>query len=276
VKGEIVMMSINAAVLDLKRLELLADGNTPIHALDARAKVLVTFVFIVCVVSCSRYELTRLIPFFIFPAVIIALANLPALFVARKIALISPFVLMVGLFNPVFDHTELYQIGHITITGGWISLISLFIRSLLTVGAAFILIGTTGFAAVCQALERLGIPRLFTVQLLFLHRYIFVLADETCRASRARELRSCGKKGVGVVSFSSLVGHLLLRTWHQAARIHTAMLARGFVGQFHARRQSRFGVVELCYLLSWSLLFIALRLFDITETIGKVVTGIIP
>ena len=270
------MTSINAAVIDLKRLELLAGGNSPIHALDARAKVLVTLVFIVAVVSCGRYELARLLPFCIFPAVIIALANLPALFLARKITLVCPFVVMVGFFNPVFDHTTLYQIGTITITGGWISLVSLLIRSLLTVGAAFILIGTTGFTAVCQALERLGIPQLFTVQLLFLQRYIFVLADESSRASRARELRSCGKKGLGVVSFSSLAGHLLLRTWQQAARIHSAMLARGFVGQFHARRQSRFGAGELCYLFGWSSIFITLRVFDVSGIIGTIVAGIFP
>lgn len=268
------MISINAAIIDLKRLELLADGNSPTHSLDARAKVLVTFFFIVAVVSCNRYELAGLIPFFIFPAVAVALADLPALYIARKIALICPFIVTVGLFNPVFDHTGLYQIGHVTISGGWISLVSLFIRSLLTVGAAFILIATTGFSAVCQALERLGIPRIFTVQLLFLHRYIFLLADETSRASRARELRSCGRKGFGVVSFSSLVGHLLLRTWQQAARIHTAMLARGFVGRFHACRQPRFGVAEICYLLGWSSLFVTLRLYDISGTIGRVVTGI--
>ena len=152
------MISINAAVIDLKRLELLADSDSPIHALDARAKVLVTFVFIVSVVSFGRYELARLLPFFIFPAVMIALANLPPLYLVRKIALLCPFVLMVGLFNPVFDRTVLYQIGHLEISGGWISLISLFIRSLLTVGTAFILVGTTGFTAVCQALERSGNP----------------------------------------------------------------------------------------------------------------------
>lgn len=270
------MISINAAVIDLKQLELLADSDSPIHNLDARAKVLVTFVFIVSVVSCSRYELARLLPFFIFPVVMIALANLPPLFLARKIALICPLVLLAGLFNPVFDRTVLYQIGQLGISGGWISLVSLIIRSLLTVGAALILVGTTGFTAVCQALEQLGIPQLFTVQLLFLQRYIFVLADETGRASRARELRSCGKKGLGVVSFGSLVGHLLLRTWQRAEHIHNAMLARGFVGRFHAHRQSRFGASEIGYLLGWSSLFIALRIFDISSAIGMIVSEILP
>lgn len=270
------MISINAAVIDLKRLELLANGDSAIHALDARVKVLVTLLFVISVVSCGRYELARLIPFFIFPAVIIALANLPVLFLARKIALICPFVLLVGIFNPIFDRAILCQIGLIGISGGWISLASLLVRSILTVGAAFILIGTTGFTAVCQALEQLGIPRSFTVQLLFLHRYIFVLADETFRASRARRLRSCGKEGTGVVSFSSLIGHLLLRTWQQATRIHSAMLARGFVGRFPAIRHPRLGAIDIGYLLSWSSIFIMLRLFDISGYIGKAVTGILP
>jgi cobalt/nickel transport system permease protein len=270
------MISITTAVIDLKRLELLADSNSPIHALDARAKVLVTFIFIIAVVSCGRYEVAHLLPFFIFPAVMIGRAGLPPLYLARKIALISPFVLMVGLFNPLFDRTVLYQIGHLEISGGWISLLSLFIRSLLTVGAAFILVGTTGFTAICQALERLGLPRIFAVQLLFLQRYIFVLADETGRASRARELRSCGRKGLGVASFGSLVGHLLLRTWLRAERIHTAMLARGFVGRFHSHRQPRFGVSEIGFLFGWAIFFIALRTFDITGTLGALMTGSFP
>ncbi len=270
------MTSIHAAVIDLKRLELLAESDSAIHVIDARAKVLVTLVFIVAVVSHNRYELARLLPFFIFPAVMIALAGLPTLYLARKIALISIFVLMVGLFNPVFDRTILYQVGQWGISGGWISLFSLLIRSMLTVGAAFILVGTTGFTAVCQALERLGIPQLFAIQLLFLHRYIFVLADEAGRSSRARELRSCGKKGLGVASFGSLVGHLLLRTWQRAERIHTAMLARGFVGQFHAHRKSRFGMAEIYFLLGWSTLFILLRAFDITETLVASMAGVLP
>jgi cobalt/nickel transport system permease protein len=271
-----VMISINAAVIDLKRLDLLAGSDSPIHVIDARAKVLVTLIFIISVVSFDRYEITRLLPFFIFPIVMIALAGLPPLYIVQKVALLSPLVLMVGLFNPVFDRTIIYQIGQMGISGGWISLLSLFIRSLLTVGAAFILVGTTGFTAVCQALERLGTPQIFAVQLLFLHRYVFVLADEISSSSRARELRSCGKKGLGVASFGSLAGQLLLRTLQRAEHIHTAMLARGFVGRFYAHRQSRFGASGLCFLLGWATLFLALRVFDISGTLGALVTGFFP
>jgi len=265
------MASIHSAVLDLKRLDLLANGNSTIHRLDARAKVLVTLVFIICVVSQNRYELAALFPFFIFPAVIISLAGLPPLFILRKIILLCPFVLAVGIFNPVFDREILLQLGPLGISGGWISFASILTRSVLTVGAALILVGVTGFTAVCQALERLGMPQVFAVQLLFLYRYIFVLAEESGRASRARELRSCGKKGLGIRSFGSLAGHLLLRTWQRAERIHMAMLARGFSGIFHVHRQPCFGATEFLFVFGWSAIFFFLRLQNVSQFLGLLV-----
>jgi cobalt/nickel transport system permease protein len=266
------MASIHSAVLDLKNLDLLAHGTTTIHRLDARAKVLVTLVFIICVVSYSRYELAALFPFFIFPVVMISLAGLPPLFILKKIILVCPFVLAVGIFNPLSDREILLQLGPLGISGGWISFASILARSVLTVGSAFILVGVTGFNAVCQALERLGMPQVFAVQLLFLYRYIFVLTEESGRASRARELRSCGKKGLGIRSFGSLIGHLLLRTWQRAERIHMAMLARGFSGEFRTARHSRFGAPELRFVLAWSTLFIFLRLKDVPHLLGRLVT----
>jgi cobalt/nickel transport system permease protein len=270
------MASLHSAVLDLKSLDLLAYGTSKIHLLDARAKVLVTLVFILCVVSCNRYELSALFPFFIFPVVMISLAEIPPLFILKKIVLLCPFILVVGIFNPVFDREILVQLGPLSISGGWISCASILIRSILTVGAAFILVGVTGFTSVCYALERLGMPQVFAVQLLFLYRYIFVLADEGNRSSRARELRSCGKKGLGTRSFGSLIGHLLLRTWQRAERIHMAMLSRGFTGKFHAQHQSCFGMSELLFVLGWSALFIFLRLQNVSNILGLLVTGVMP
>jgi len=270
------MASIHSAVLDLKSLDRLACGNSKIHHLDARAKVLVTVVFIFCVVSYNRYELSALFPFFIFPVVMITLAGIPPLFILKKVTLLCPFVLAVGIFNPVFDREILLHLGPLSISGGWISCASILIRSMLTIGAAFILVGVTGFTSACHAMERLGMPQVFAVQLLFLYRYIFVLAEEGNRTSRARELRSCGKKGLGIRSFGSLIGHLLLRTWQRAERIHMSMLSRGFTGIFHSQRQSRLGMAELRFVLGWSTLLIFLRLQNTSQIFGQLITGIIP
>ena len=269
------MASIDGALLDFKQMDRLAAGETALHRLDPRAKVLVTLVFIGTVVSFGKYAVTGMIPLVIFPVAMVSLGNLPPGYIAKKIALLCPFALMVGMFNPIFDRTVLIHLGPIDITGGWVSLTSLIIRAILTVGAAIILVGVTGFPAICQALERMGAPQLFAVQLLFLYRYLFVLTEEGARVSRSRELRSFGGKGLGMGSFGPLVGHLLLRTWARAERIHMAMLARGFSGEFHIRQEFHFGGRELLFLCGWSALFIVLRLHNLPHLLGTLITGIV-
>ena len=64
-------------------------------------------------------------------------------------------------------------------------------------GAALTLIAVTGFNAVCLALDKLGTPRVFVIQLVFLYRYVFVLVDEAARMVRARSLRTFEGGGSG-------------------------------------------------------------------------------
>ena len=269
------MGTIEGTFLDFKDLDRLATGDTAIHGLDPRAKVLVTVVFIVSVVSFGRYELTALLPFFIFPAVIMALGNLPVFYIVKKVAVVIPFALVVGMLNPIFDRQVYVHVGTLDIPGGWISFVSIVVRAVLTAGAALILVGVTGFPALCMALEKMGMPQAFAIQLLFLYRYIFVLTEEGSRVSRARELRSFGNRGKGMQSYGSLLGHLLLRTWQRAERIHMAMLARGFTGAFHARHLYRFGRREVVFLLGWSTLFIFMRLHNASQLLGSLATGIL-
>lgn len=268
------MRSIDGAILDLKHLDLLATGTSPIHRLDARAKVLTTLFFIIMVVSHDRYALAELTPFLFFPLITSTLSNLPLNYILKKILTILPFVLFVGLFNPLFDREIHVIFGSVAIPGGWISLVSIIGRSALTVGSAIILIATTGFMPVCHAFDRMGTPRVFTVQLLFLYRYLFVLTEEAARTTRARELRSCGKNGLSFRSFGPLIGHLLIRTWGRAERIHMAMVARGFSGEFHSRQINRFRRQEYLYIIGWVLVFIVLRTQDVTGILGSVFTGL--
>src|SRR5512145_1791329 len=105
------MLTIDSSLLDFKRLDLLAMRESAVHRLDPRAKVLATLVFIVCVVSFGRYELAALLPFFLYPVALLALADLPVGYLARKTAVVLPFAILVGLFNPLFDRQVIMQLG---------------------------------------------------------------------------------------------------------------------------------------------------------------------
>ena len=264
------MSRLETAFYDLGRLDLLSEKNTPVHRLDPRVKVVITLLFIIYVVSFDRYEVARLLPFFLFPAVLVGMADLPFYYLWRKLLLVSPFVLFIGIFNPFLDREILLQIGPFGISGGWISLLSILLRFILSAGAGLLLIATTGFPAICMALESLGAPKVFTVQLLMLYRYLFVLVEESIRMMRAYTLRSVAKKKIGYTVFRNLLGNLLLRTLDRAQRIHMAMLSRAFTGEIMIARQFRFGTAELFSLAGSIVLLTFMRFVDVAEFLGKI------
>jgi len=260
---------LETAYYDLGRLDLLAEKDSPIHRLDPRAKVAATLVFIIYVVSFSRYEIARLLPFFLFPALMIGIADLPFGYLLRKLILVSPFVIFIGVFNPFLDREIMFQVGTFEVSGGWLSFISILLRFILTVGAALLLIATTGFPAICMALEKLGLPEILTVQLLMLYRYLFVLIEESIRIMRAYTLRSFSGKKPRYQVFKQLLGNLLLRTIDRAQRIHMAMLSRAFTGEIKTARQFSFGTPEIFYLAGCITLFTFIRFVNISALIGK-------
>jgi cobalt/nickel transport system permease protein len=266
------MSRIGDSLLNIGYLETLSYQDTPLHRLDPRVKLLTTLAFIIAVVSFGKYEVAGLIPFVIFPVALVAVGNLPPGYLARKILLAAPFAFFIGIFNPLLDRAVLLHLGPIGISGGWVSFASIMLRFTLTVSAALILIASTGFNAVCLAMEKLGAPNSFVVQLLFLYRYIFVLADEALRLARARSLRSFQGRGLGFKVFSSIIGQLLLRTLDRAQRIHLAMRSRGFDGKIRLSRPLRWHFADTAFFMGWSAVFVLLRWYNIPYLLGELLT----
>lgn len=266
------MKSIKTAFLELGYMDILSGKDTPVHRIDPRAKLLTTIIFIIAVVSFNKYEISALIPFFIYPAVMIGLGGLPFYYLFRKLLIVAPFAVMIGIFNPLLDSGILIKTGLFPISGGWISFFSIMIKFTLTAGSVLILIACTGFNSVCMALEKMGAPRIFAVQLLFLYRYIFVLIEEASRMTNARALRSFNGKGKEIKVFGYLTGQLLLRTIDRAQRIHLAMLCRGFDGEIRVNRRLEAGFREVIFTVGWSAFFVAMRFYNIPLIVGRLLT----
>lgn len=268
------MAEIAQTIHELNAIDTLSCLDSPVHRIDPRAKVFTFLVFMACVISFGKYEVSAIIPYFLFPAVIIPLGHIPFRFLSRKILFLLPLAVLMGVFNPMYDRETLMTVAGFPVSGGMVSFTSILLRFVLTVLAALMLIAVTGFNGICAALERFGVPKVFSVQLMMLYRYIFVLTHEGLRMSSARDLRAVGSKGPGLKVFSSLIGHLLMRTWHRAQRIHTAMLSRGFHGEFHLRRPLGLGMKDIAFCAAWCCLFITLRLFNLPQAAGRLLLGV--
>jgi cobalt/nickel transport system permease protein len=266
------MTRIDVALAHLGSLDELAARETPMARVDARAKVLVTIAYVAVVASFGRHELARLAPLALFPAVVAALGDVPLRPLLLRLLLASPFALGVAALEPLLDRTPVAAPGGIALSAGWLAFLSILARFGLSLGAALLLVATTGFDAVATALRRLGAPRALVVQLLFTWRYLFVLGGEASRLVRARELRAHGRP-LRARGAAQLVSVLLLRALDRAQRVHAAMVCRGFTGTFPPRRASAFAASDAAFVAGWILFFAAARRFDLAALLGAAVTG---
>lgn len=269
------MSSLEQGLYDLGWLDQFSRKDTPVHRLDPRAKVVATLVFIVCVMSLGKYDLVSLAPFALFPIVLIADSEMPLDELGRRLLIAAPFALMVGVFNPFLDRTVVAHIGPVPVTTGMLSYASIIARFLLTTSVALILVAVTGMTRVCAAIERLGAPRVFATQLLFMYRYLFVLAEEVMRIARARSLRSFDGRGTGMRVYGSILGHLLLRTLDRAKRIFDAMQCRGYDGRIRTRTQLSMRGSDWLFLSGWSAAFLLFRFVDVPTIVGDAVMKVI-
>jgi len=261
------------SAFDLGSLDRLSQGTSSIHRLDPRTKLLATMAFVVAVVSIDKYAVADLLPFFLFPAVMLARSGVPFRFIARKIIVVAPFAILVGMFNPLFDQTVVLRIGDFGVTGGWVSFASILLRFALTIGALLLLVATTGVPALGRAAERLGAPRVFVMQVLGLYRYLFLLVGESQRTLRAYRLRSADGGLPPWRIFAQILGQLLLRAVARARRVHEAMLCRGFDGELRLLGTLRFTGRDWIFLAGWTSAFAALRFLRPAEMLGALVTG---
>ena len=268
------MSKTDSIITNVGHLDTLARQDSPIHRLDPRAKLLTTLAFIVMVVSLDRYQVSAMLPFAVFPIVLIVLGRLPAGYLMKRVLWVAPFAILVGIFNPLLDRQILLHIGTLEISGGWVSFASILIRFFLTVLAAFILVATTGFNTICLSLEKIGVPNIFVMQLLFLYRYVFVLAEESGRMVRAWQLRAPLRKAMTIQTFSTFLGSLFLRTTGRAQRIYQAMCCRGFDGQLHPGRRLGWKMADTVFLAGFIVLFVLFRFTNPAMFLGGLITRI--
>lgn len=202
---------------------------------DARAVTLSLLCYLVAMLSLPATDLGDLLVMWCLLIMATSLSGVRFRSMFRKVIFVLPLILLIGLFNPIIDRTPIATFSGVTITRGWVTFLAIILRGVMAVGAVAVVTEGIGFRAICYALRRLGVPKLFTEQLLFLHRYLFVIVEEAEDMSRARLARSGGKSGLRLRVWATLIGTLLIRSIDRAERIYGAMLARGYQGEMPER-----------------------------------------
>lgn len=238
--------------------------------IDSCVMLLTVVAYLATVLSVPILDPGRLVWMFCFPIIMAEATGIGYGRVFTQSLIVLPLVALIGIFNPIIDKAAFCVVGGVTISRGWVSLLSIILRGLLSFQALIILVRSTGFTQICAAMQGLRVPSVLVTQLYMLYRYCGVIMEEALSMQRARAARGFGRPSYPLKMWAAFTGQLLLRSLERAKRIHRAMIARGFDGGMHfAKRSQRITARDICFAACWCAIFACLRIFDISSLLGN-------
>ena len=190
--------------------------ESPVSRLPAAVKLGVALAMIVGTVLAPPTAVGWFIGMGLVLAVAVALSRLPLLFLLKRLAWLSPFILSVALVNALQPAAR----------GSWLTVA---VKSTICLLTIIVVSNTTPFSRILRVLKAVHVPGLLITTIALMHRYLFVLVEEAERMRRARASRTfTHDRRARWQALSTVVGQLFVRASERAERIYDAMCARGW------------------------------------------------
>lgn len=186
----------------------------PLHPRDPRAKLLAVVAILAFIATARPWTLRHAACYSAIALATVAVSKLSWRGLFRRLALVLPFPALFALLFWLSSGDGYAAAGLVT-------------RSALSACFAVVLIGVTPVPALLEGAARIGVPRVLVAVTQFLYRYLFVLFDQAMRMKLAAACRG----GFRWSAASGAAAALFASSEERAARVHRAMLARGYHGQ---------------------------------------------
>lgn len=263
------MEKIDSALHEFREMDELSARSSFVHSLNSAVKFIMTIVYVLVVVSFDKYQFNQLALMLVYPLFMFELSNTSPITFFRKMKIVLVFVCAVGIVNPFLDRTVVLNIGHVGVTGGLISMITLMIKGIYCLMATYILVATTSFDSIAAALRRLHVPAVMVSLLLLTYRYIAVLMEEVSIMNTAYKLRAPGQKGIHISAWGSFLGQLLLRSMDRAQELYMSMQLRGYNGEYTYTDREKSGYKDAVYATCTVAICVLNKLYDVSGLIGS-------
>jgi cobalt/nickel transport system permease protein len=171
-------------------------------------------------------------------ALLYSLSGLPLRFLRQRLSYPGLFILTLVLLLPfTVGDTVMGQWGWLALRQEGLQATLLIVGrflSILTLG--FVLLGTTPFLTLLQAMRSLGLPTILADMTLLSYRYLFEIAAMLATMQQSMRLRGFGQarqrwlrvNSQTMQQLAMLAGNLLIRSYEQSERVYKAMRLRGY------------------------------------------------
>jgi len=206
-------------------------GQSTVHRLTPEAKIVGLVLFVVAVALTPQRALAVFAVDAAVLAAVIAASGLPVGVVARRLAVVAPFVAFAVAipFVAQGDQTEVLGVA-VSIDGLW-SACSILAKALLGATATLVVSATTPLPDLLAGMTRLKVPPVMVAIAAFMLRYIDVLLGQVRRMRDAMTARGHDPRWIWQARpMASSAGALFVRSYERGERVHHAMAARGYRG----------------------------------------------
>ena len=207
--------------------------------LDARAKLVGVFCFVVVTAILTRLELV-----FLSLAIALVLAAVSSVSVTR---LARMYLVAVPLILAASVSVFLF--------GGLERGITMWARTSSCVLALLLLSAGTDSFDLFSGLRRLHVPSMITTLLMLTQRYILLLSEELSRMTTARKARGfrgarslLDRNGLKVIAFTA--GMVLVRSLRRADNIYEGLKGKGFTRDMRTWKNPRFAFAETVFVVA--------------------------
>ncbi len=221
------MISFEQKLHKLTAFEDLTEKPYFLNKINPTVKIIVFFFFIIMLVSVNKYNLEKTLMLTSFIAICLIVSPLKFSTVLKFNLILSPFILMFVIFNPVFDTNTLNFISY-NINAGYISAATTLIKFFNTTSISLLLISTTKFFDLSVSLHKLKIPKFMALQLILMYRFIFLFIADILNTVESIKSRSGTANLIKWNNMKLIVSAFFYRAVYRGEEVYTSMLSRGF------------------------------------------------
>ncbi|WP_299525698.1 cobalt ECF transporter T component CbiQ [uncultured Methanobrevibacter sp.] len=227
------------------KLDDIASGDSVIHNLDGRVKLISTVLIIIFTVFSDKLIVPIIMELFLL--IILFLSKIPKKEIIKRLLLLLPFGGFIIIFQP-FIHS-----GNILWTYSWMQItdtglnwgILLLARLITSLTAIIILSSTSPLQEIVASFRKLKMPKELAMILSITVRFLFVFIDELTTIKNAQKSRNFNIHS-NLVSYKwrlRQVGYtiamMFLKSYEQGERVHKSMVSRGFSDMSHLFNEKR-------------------------------------
>jgi cobalt/nickel transport system permease protein len=247
----------------LESAGLAGDPSSPVHRLDARAKLLGLAGLTVVAATSPAGAWPLLAGCAVLLGAVALGARVPARTVWRRARVVLPLVLLAAASVPFLRQGgDVHRIGPLSVHDAGLTVFgAAAAKAAVGTLSAVLLAATTTVTAALDGLRRLRAPAALVAIAGVTWRYVFVLCEELARMRTALAARGHRPRHLlHATAIGRLATALFLRAHARGERVHVAMTARGWTGAPAAGPARVLGRADLLFVAALAGLPLALRL----------------